>query len=252
MKLTVVGMSGSYPGPRSPASCYLVEQEYAEGTFRLLLDLGNGALGPLQDHLDLAAIDAVLLSHLHADHCIDMCGLYVERKYYTSGPTPRVPVFGPAGTSERLARAYDLSADPGMTNEFDFHTYPEGPFPLGPFRVTARRVVHPVPAYAVRLEADGRALTYSGDSGACDALVEIARGADLLLCEASFVEGASNPSGLHLTGREAAEHATRAEVGRLVLTHIPPVVDAEQVLGDAKPAYAGPVEVAACGATYTV
>jgi len=252
MRLTVVGMSGSYPGPDSPASCYLVEAEHEGSTFRLVVDLGNGALGPLQRYLALDDIDTVLLSHLHADHCLDMCGLYVVRRYYNSGDAPPIPVYGPAGTGPRLARAYDLPEVPGMSGEFEFHTYPEAPFEVGPFTVTATRVVHPVAAYGLRIVTAGKVLAYSGDSGACEPLVELARDADVFVCEASFLEGQENPPGLHLTGREAAEHATRAGAARLVLTHVPPVVDPQRVLDDAKPAFDGQIDLAAPGATYTV
>src|SRR5215472_3509502 len=99
MRVTVVGCAGSFPGPDSPASCYLLE---AEG-FRLVIDLGNGALGVLQRHAALFGIDAICLSHLHADHCVDL-GVYgVARQYATGGPRPPIPVHGPRGTAERLA-----------------------------------------------------------------------------------------------------------------------------------------------------
>jgi ribonuclease BN (tRNA processing enzyme) len=252
VKLTIVGMSGSYPGPDSAASCYLVEQEHDGRVFRVLLDLGSGALGPLQRYVDLDQVDAVLLSHLHADHCLDLCGYYVVRKYGEGAPLPRIPVYGPEGTADRMARAYDLEPDPGMREEFDFRTFPAGPFPVGPFVVRTARVAHPVPAYALRLEADGSTLAYSGDTGVCDALVDIAAGADLLVCEASFVEATDNPPDLHLTGRQAGEHAGRAGVRRLVLTHIPPHVDDKQVFREAESVFAGGLEVARAGATYTV
>ncbi|WP_235737832.1 MBL fold metallo-hydrolase [Nocardioides alcanivorans] len=88
MKLTVVGCSGSYPGPDSPASCYLLEEEFAGRTWRVLLDLGSGALGSLHNFVDPLAIDGVFLSHLHADHCLDLCGYYVLRRYHPSGHAP--------------------------------------------------------------------------------------------------------------------------------------------------------------------
>ena len=96
MRLTVIGCSGSFPGPDSPASCYLIEEQ----GFRLLLDLGSGSLGPLQRHARLDGIDAVCLSHLHADHCLDLCGYWVARTYRPEGPAPQIPVYGPAGTAE--------------------------------------------------------------------------------------------------------------------------------------------------------
>ncbi|MGH3366250.1 MAG: MBL fold metallo-hydrolase [Nocardioidaceae bacterium] len=243
-------MSGSYPGPDSPASCYLVEQQHDGRVFRVLLDLGNGALGELQRHVELDQVDAVLLSHLHADHCLDLCGYYVVRRYAPDGPWSPLPVYGPEGTADRMARAYDLPPDPGMHREFDFRRLPAGPTDLGPFRVSTTRVSHPVPAYAIRLEADGRSLVYSGDTGESDALVQLADRTDLLLCEASFLENHHNPPNLHLTGRQAGEHATRAGVRRLVLTHIPPAIDSKQVLREAEATYSGDIEVARTGAVY--
>src|SRR5699024_494505 len=126
MRLTIIGCAGSYPGPDSPASCYLLEEHHQGRTFRLLLDLGNGALGPLQRHVHLSDIDAVALSHLHADHCLDLCGMYVVRKYHPDGPMGRLDVHGPADAPGRLARAYDLPARPGMTAEFAFWAWASG------------------------------------------------------------------------------------------------------------------------------
>jgi ribonuclease BN (tRNA processing enzyme) len=158
-------------------------------------------------------------------------------------------VIGPAGVAARLAAAYDLPDVPGMTGEFDFAEY-DGPFEIGPFRVEPVPVVHPVPSYALRVSADGATLAYSGDTAACDGLVRAATDADLFLAESSFVDGEDNPVGVHLTGREAAELAARAGVRRLVLTHIPPWHDPHRSLDAAIPVFAGPLELAAPGATY--
>ena len=239
MRLTVVGCSGSYPGPESPASCYLLEADHDGRTWRVVLDLGNGALGALHRYADPLTIDAVLLSHL-------------LRKYHPAGARPPIPVYGPDGTPGRLARAYDLPKSPGMTEEFTFHYYPDGPFRVGPFPLTAPVVAHPVPAYALRIEADGRTLTYSGDTGVCAALVAAADDADLFLCEASFVDGAANPPDLHLTGVEAGRMATEASARRLVLTHVPPWHDPQAMLREAATSYDGPLELAEPGKTYEV
>ncbi|GAA3061414.1 hypothetical protein GCM10020000_50780 [Streptomyces olivoverticillatus] len=103
MKLTVIGCSGSFPSTESACSSYLVE---ADG-YRLLLDMGNGALGELQRHIGLYDLDAVLLSHLHPDHCIDMCGYFVARYYrHDGGRADAIPVLGPEGTEKRLVTAY--------------------------------------------------------------------------------------------------------------------------------------------------
>ncbi|MFP5345873.1 MAG: MBL fold metallo-hydrolase [Actinomycetes bacterium] len=252
MRLTVVGCSGSLPGPRSPASSYLVEAEDDGGrTWRVVLDLGSGALGPLQRHTRLTDLDAVLLSHLHPDHCMDLCGLYVALRYDPRGASKRrLPVHGPTSTADRMARAYDLSPDPGMTEEFDFVAWREGEeVRIGPFAVTARRVVHPVEAYGMRLEAPGeqggrKILAYTGDTDSCDALEELSAGADLLLAEAAFQEGRDSQRGIHLTGRRAGELASTAGVGEVVLTHLPPWNDPEVSLAEARSAYAGPITLA--------
>ena len=172
------------------------------------------------------------------------------RKYHPEGALPRIPVYGPADTARRMAKAYDLDEDPGMNEEFDFIPYGTTALQFGPFTVTAREVVHPVTAYALRVEADGRTLAYSGDSGVCPGLDDTARDADLFLCEASFLEGAPNPPDLHLTGAEAGRTAARAGAQRLLLTHIPPWHDPQVVLGEAVEEYDGKVELATPGTSY--
>ncbi len=248
MRLRVVGCSGSVPGPDNPASCYLIEQD----DVRLVLDMGNGAFGALQRYVDPNDVDAVLLTHLHADHYLDLCPYAVYRRHGIEGRMPKLPVLGPAETPERLGAAYG-DPDPARLGQiFSFGDLAAGEWEIGPFRVTARRVKHPVPAYALRIETDDAALTYSGDTGVCDALVELARGSDLLLAEATFESDKDNPAGIHLTGREAGEHAARAKVGRLLLTHLPPWADRVKTLGEACAAYPGLTEMAVAGAAYDV
>ncbi len=255
MKVTVIGCSGSYAGPDSSASCYLVEApdpENPERIWRVLMDLGSGSLGALHRHVDPLLIDAVLISHLHADHFFDISGYYVMRKYHPSGPQPKIPVWGPRGTRTRVARAYGLPLEPGMNDEFDFHWLRKRPVSLGPFTITARRMDHPIEAYAFRIEAAGRVLVYSGDTAACDALSQLAAGADLLLAEAAFRDGVENPPHIHMTGSEAAATAAEAGAGMLVLTHIPPWHDKQDALDEADGLFDGPVLLAAEGSTYQV
>ena len=250
MKLTIVGCSGSYPGPDAPASCYLLEEEHEGRIWRILLDLGNGALGHLHRYIDPAEVDGVALSHLHADHCLDLCGYYVLRKYHPAGAQPRIPVWGPPDTALRMAKAYDLDENPGMNEEFEFVAHSAEPVQIGPFTVEAIPVVHPVPAYALRVSAGGRVVAYSGDTGACEGVVQAARGADVFLCEASFVHGDPNPPDLHLTGREAGEVATAAGVRRLVVTHIPPWHDAGVIMAEAVSTFSGELHQAVAGMTF--
>ncbi len=250
MRLTVLGCSGSMPGPGSPASGYLVEA----GGVRLVLDLGNGALGPLQQLVGvagLAELDAVVLTHLHPDHCMDLCGLYVALRYGVPSAR-RIPVYGPAATAERMAAAYGKEPDPGLSGEFEFREYQPDGFAVGPLTVRVARVAHPVPAYAIRVEHDGRSLVYSGDTAASPALVELARDTDLFLCEAAYADGDDNPPGIHLTGREAGEHAAAAGARRLVVTHVPPWGDPQRAAEHASAVYDGPVELAVPGGHWEV
>jgi len=248
MRLTVLGCAGSFPGPDSACSAYLVE---AEG-FRLLIDFGPGSLSALQRYAGMHSVDAILITHLHCDHVLDACSYVVVRRYAPDGPFPAIPVYAPAGAPERIAAAYSADSAP-MDDVYTFYGLQPGSFPLGPFSVTVDRVNHPVETYGVRLEHDGRVLAYSSDTAPCDALLRLAQDADLFLCEASYLDGEDNPPDLHLTGREAGEAATKAGVGRLLLTHLVAAWGSEAATHDAAAsAFAGRVDVARPGARYQV
>jgi ribonuclease BN (tRNA processing enzyme) len=247
MKLTVLGCSGSVPGPDSPASGYLVELD----GFRLVLDLGNGAFGALQRYVAPSEVDAIILSHLHPDHCLDMTSFLVALRYGPQPASSRIPVFGPSGTRDRIETAYDPMARKLRLHElFDFGTARSGE--LGPFAVSFVTVNHPVPAFAVRLTGGDRTLVYSGDTGESDALVGLAADADVLLCEATFGPDDPYVPDLHLTGRQAGEHAARAGVDRLIVTHVPPWGSREVAAAEASKAFTGSVEAALPGAVHYV
>ncbi len=247
MKLTIVGCSGSFPGPDSPSSCYLLE---ADG-FRLLLDFGNGALGALQRHIGLYDVDAICLSHLHADHCLDLCPYHVVRTYSPEGPLPKVPIYAPADAPRRLNEAYGMPEEPVMESAFDFIRLTPGVREIGPFEVTTAQMNHPVETYGFRVSHAGRSVAYSADTGESPELVKLAHDADVLLCEASFVEGPALKPDLHLTGRQAAEHAARAGAATLVLTHLVPWNDPAKILDEAgRGGFDGGMELARSGAVY--
>lgn len=249
MKLTIVGCAGSFPNPGSPCSAYLVE---ADG-FRLLLDMGNGSLGALQRHIGLHDLDAVFVSHLHGDHCIDLCAYAVARRYAPDGPFPQLPVYGPPSTLSRLASAYDAEGrDARLDDVYAEHVLSAGQVEIGPFRLDVDRVNHPVETYAARISHAGRSLTYSADTGESPALVALARDTDTLLCEASFTSDQPNPPDLHLTGAEAGQHAARAGAGRLLLTHLTAWSDPAKTLSEATAAYVGDTVVVASGDSYDI
>jgi len=252
VRLTVLGCSGTFPGATSPCSGYLVEHD----GYRLLVDLGNGALGHLQRHVDLAernAIDAVYISHVHGDHCLDLVPWSYARRYHPRGQDTPVPVYGPVGLRARIASAYEVHPPPdGLLEVFDFREVPAGEHTLGPFAVSTKVMRHPVESHGVRLTAGGGTLVYSSDTATCDALTDLARGSDLFLCEASWPAEPTPPEGMHLTGVEAGAHAAAAGVARLLLTHVLPFHDPQVLLAEARTTFDGPVEVAACGASYDV
>ncbi|MEU8634501.1 MBL fold metallo-hydrolase [Amycolatopsis sp. NPDC048633] len=255
MRLTILGCSGSIPGPNTAASGYLVE---AEG-FLLGLELGNGTLAQLQAVADPFDLDALVLTHLHPDHCADVSALTVLRRYHPAPPYPArprlLPLYAPHDAPLRLANAYAPNeterATTDLTDVYAFHPLRPEPFRIGPFEVGPFEVDHPTPAYGLRISYGGRILAFTGDTGPCAALNELADGVDLLLAEASWTDSAERPAGVHLSGKQAGELARDAGVGRLLLTHIAPWTDAGAVLAEASAEFAG-AEVVKQGAVYDV
>lgn len=268
--ITTVGISGSYPGPASSASCYVVSARNGKTATNIVLDLGSGSLGPLQTVLKHTQIDAVFLSHLHPDHCLDITGLYVLRTYdpeffFEESPLPKLPVYGPAGSEARLQSAHHtpagLAAGSGkgadestLDSAFEFKNLTPGSrHTVGPLTVVPHLVEHPVETYALRIEhANGAVLTYSGDSDSCDGLIEAAREADVFVCEAAFEEGRDTVRGIHLTGKRAGEVAQAAGVKRLMLTHIPPWTSVEAVCTEATESFGRTPEIAKPLTTYAI
>lgn len=250
MELTIIGCSGSLSGPNSTASSYLVQAPHQGRTFSLVVDLGPGSTGRLFSVLDPATVDAIAISHLHPDHCLDLTGFHIAAQHSPTAPWKPVPLYGPPGTLERITRAHDPSPDGTEPDDlgasYAFTSW-QREQQIGPFMITTELLAHPVPMFGMRIEADGVVLAYSGDTGPTDALIELARGADLLLCESAFLEGNDNQPGVHLTGKQAAEHARAAGASALMITHIPPWHSHDHVLADARPHYQGPISFAEPG-----
>ncbi len=241
MRLTILGCSGGVPGPDSPASGYLLES----GGTRIALDLGNGTVGSLQRFVDPCSLDAVLLTHLHPDHCADVAALTVLRKYHPCAARgdSRMPLYAPPEGSERLAALYAASpselADTDLSELYDFRPPPVEPVRIGAFEVRAVPMNHVVPSWGFRVTAEGRTLAYTGDTGPCDELVELAGGADVLLSEASWADFPDAPPNVHLSGRQAADVARAAGVRRLLLTHLLAWSQRPPVLAEARERFGG-------------
>lgn len=243
LELTVLGCSGSYPGPGAPSSGYLVRSP----STTLLLDAGSGTLVNLQHHVALTELDGVVLSHEHPDHWIDVTVLRTALRYYLHRED--VPVYSTAGTQAAAAAVVGDLAPP-----FRWTVVDEGsePVQVGDLTVSFSRTDHPVETLAVRVEqATGPSLVYSADTGpGWDDAVPFAMGADLFLCEATFPATGEAPDAMHMSARQAAAWAEAAHVGQLVLTHLVPGVGASAQRAEAAADFDGPVDVAEVGVSY--
>lgn len=247
----MLGKSPSWPDAGGACSGYLVEG----GGARLLLDCGSGVFGKLRAATDYAAVDAVVISHLHADHVLDLIPFASALTYGPRAGSARPRLALPAGGRDGLRR---LAAAAGMGAEhveraFAPEEYAPGPeLAVGGLRLRFQPVPHFLPTFAVEVaEGPGR-ITYGADTGPSDDLVAFAAGTDVLLIEATLPEPEdSGPRG-HLTPAEAGEHGRRAGAGRLVLVHLSDELDAGRARAEAEEGFGGPVELAREGAVYRV
>ena len=218
MRLTVIGSSPAWPNPGGACSGYLVDG-------RLLLDCGAGVLAKLREREPWPSVEAIAITHLHLDHWGDLIPWVWGSLYGPGSEMPRVRLWLPPGAREELRPALALLGSEDMFERaFDVAEYESRvPFTAVPgLDVTAFPVVHyDMKAHSFRVEGD-RVLAYSGDSGPCAALGELARDADLLLCEATLQDGASDgPARGHLTPEEAKNAAAEGRAKRILLTHRP-------------------------------
>ena len=247
MQLTVLGSNGTYPTAGRPASGYLV----TEGGTTLWMDAGPGTYVALCGEMDPRDLTGVFLSHRHPDHCTDIFALY-HALAYGDRSVPPIPVLCPKHLPDTLAAM--TGGSPAWRSAFEFVTLSEGDrFTMGSMRISVTRTNHPPPTLAPRIDAGGRSLTYTADTGPCRALEHHAAGSNVLLAEATLCEprnGHSTPH--HMTGLEAGTMASRARAGHLVLTHIAPYLDPEKSLMEAESAFRGRVSLAVPGARIRV
>lgn len=243
MELIALGVGGSWSSRGGGTSGYLLR---ADG-FNLVVDLGSGTLGRLQEVVPVSEVHAVLVTHAHPDHFVDLYPLFYARYYGELGP-PGLPLHVPTGLFDLAAALVSRESREGMAVAFDVREFaPSEAFEVGPFRVKSEQMEHlGIPAAGFRIEADDGVLAYSGDTGPTPALVRLAAGADVLLSEATWQDD-DDLKPFHLSARQAGEHAREAGVGRLVLTHIWPTHDPERSRAQAAEAYAGPIDVAVEG-----
>jgi ribonuclease BN (tRNA processing enzyme) len=241
VRVTVLGGGGAWPAAGQACSGYLVEH----GGSRLLVDPGYATLPRLLALAPAGSVDAVLVSHGHPDHCADLHPL-LRARALGSDPVARLPVYALPGAVDAV-----LALDrPGLLDDaYQVRELAGGRrLEIGPFQVDSWALPHSVPNLGLRLSAGGRALAYTGDTGPSPDIIDLARGADLFLAEASFADQVPAPAAAHLSsGRQAGEYAVRAGVGRLLLTHLLPGVDPAAVEAAARRSFRGDLRVAAHG-----
>ncbi|SDN94089.1 Ribonuclease BN, tRNA processing enzyme [Streptomyces sp. cf386] len=241
LTLTVLGTASPHPQPDRPCSGYLVRDE----DVAVWVDAGPGSFAELQRHTDAARLDAIWISHLHADHSADLLAAFYGLAYGGLDPAAPLPVYAPQGCAERLAGFFGRSDTSFLRGVFDVRTLRDGHRVRhgDDLLLTSRAVVHDVEAYGLRVESGGRVLAYSGDSGPCPALTELARDADLFLCEADIDEHRDGEQ-VHLTPEDAGIAARRAGVRELVVTHVGPTLTPESATSRAAAAFGGPTATA--------
>ncbi len=241
MKLTVLGGAGAWPPAGGACSGYFVEQ----AGFRLLVDPGYATLPRLLELVEADAVDAVLVSHGHPDHVADLNPL-LRARALRDVPATALPAYALPGAL-RAVLALDR---PGMLDAaLDLREFDAGDaFQVGPFTVETRSLPHFLPNAGVRLTAGGRSITYTGDAGPSDDLVELAQGTDLLLAEATYAERVPDDSRAYLNSAlEVGGQAARADVDRLLLTHLQPGTDPAVARDAARRSFEGEIGVALPG-----
>ena len=239
----MLGSATPYPRVDNACSGYLV----ANGSTRVWLDAGPGTLAALQRYTRLDRIDAIWISHLHADHSADLLAAFYAARYADIRLAEPIPLYGPPGIADRLAHFLTNTATRSpiesafaVTELHDGHQVR-----VGQLTLASRAITHGIPAFAVRVEAGGRSLVYSGDTAPCTSLIELADGCDTLLCEAGSADPVDGEDPVHHTPEDAGATATAAGVLRLIVTHVNPSLSPREAVGRAGTRFGGPIDYAA-------
>jgi ribonuclease BN (tRNA processing enzyme) len=250
LRLTVLGSATPYASVDNPCSGYLV----SGGSTRVWVDAGSGTLAQLQRHVRLDEVDAIWISHLHADHSADLLTAYYAALFADIRLAAPIPLYGPPGIAGRLAHFLtNTSTRSPIESAFAVHELEDGHRArVGGLTLTSRAVAHGIPAFAVRIETEGRSLVYSGDTAPCANLTRLAEGCDALLCEAESTQAPAQGEQVHHTPEDAGDTAGAARAGRLIVTHVGRSLTPEQAVARASARFDGPVDYAAPGAAFSI
>jgi len=240
MRLTVLGSSASCAGPGQACAGHYVEG----GGARVLLDCGNGVLSNLGRVTDPLGLDAVFVTHCHPDHYVDLYGLQSMARYAPEGRAAPIALYLPEGLFERMQLLLSQRGAREFADAFVPLELVHGEaVTIGGLTVTPHLVQHTVPTFALAVDADGARLVYTADTAPYGGVSEAARGADLLLAEATLPDRFTGAAP-HMTAVEAGELARESDAGALVLVHVWPTNDREQMALQAAESFGHPVTVA--------
>jgi ribonuclease BN (tRNA processing enzyme) len=242
MRVIVVGFWGGYPAVNEATSGYLFQHD----GFSLLVDCGSGVLSQLQNYISVEKLDAVIISHYHHDHVADIGPLQYARliKKNLGASFGELPVYGHPFDQDGFTRL----AYKDITKNIAYN--PEEGTQIGPFTIQFMKTQHPAICYAMRITAGDTTVVYTADSSYLPEFVSFAQNADLLICESNFYAGQNAAPAGHMTSEEAATIARDAQVGELLLTHLPHFGEIENLVKEAKSIFNGPVHLAKSGLTW--
>lgn len=244
VKITVIGHWGGYPKAGEASSGYLVEHD----GYKILVDCGSAVLSNLQTYIKPEELDAVVLSHYHADHVADIGvlqhALLIGK--YVNGTNNNLPIYG----HPQDKQAFEALTYKDITTGI---AYNQGEsLNLGPFIFDFLRTKHPAECYAMKISAGGKTIVYTADTAYFDELSHFAVNSDMLLCESNFYKGMDGKGAGHMTSEEAGALAAKSNVSKLVLTHLPHFGDLQQLVIEAKEQYTGDIILASKDLNLTI
>lgn len=244
MKLTIIGFWGGYPKVNEASTGYLLEHD----NFKLLIDCGSGVLAKLQNFVEPEELDAVVISHYHADHIADIGVLQHARliKSFIGEKPATLPIYGHLLDEQEFSKLTHTGVTEGIVYD------PQKRLNIGPFTIHFIRTNHPVPCFAMRIEADGKTLVYTADTSFKEEFIAFSDKADLLLAECNFFKGQDGKNAGHMNSIDVGNLAQLANVKEVILTHLPQYGKLENLVSEAQEIYEGPISLAQFGKIITL